>query len=216
MTGQLYFERLRGKRLPQALLDINWEGTGQQIGKDPLGNVWIRNNPDEMYLSVDSDYRTFTYMTLALFISNGVVEDFDWYATLASQVRPSSVAPQTGEANQVARLIRPLFHPRRRVSKAKYKTLEEKRKEREKYAKEKEEKLTLEKEKLKRLLERDWRSRWKTFGIKRGKTLPKFLTRKGLRESVREIERILDDNKKSAGVTLDPGAGSSMMAWDFD
>ena len=111
MKRPLYFEKLRGVELPYALRNITWEGTGQQSGQDPLGNVWIRNSPGKMYLSVDSDYRMSVYMTLTLFVSSGVIEGHDWFATLASHGRPCDVSPQRREADQVARLIKPFFEP---------------------------------------------------------------------------------------------------------
>ena len=110
MKRNLWFEKLIGKPLPDGLRNIVWQGDGQQHGNDSLGNYWIRDDPREMYLSVDSAYRIRIYMTLALYVEeNGLIRNYDWCATFASHGRPSSVTPQVREANQVARLIKPLF-----------------------------------------------------------------------------------------------------------
>jgi len=109
MKRQLFFDKLKGVALPEDLRSIQWTGNGQQTGEDSKGNYWIRNSPDEMYLSVDSDYRMGVYMTLTLFVSDGVIRNYDWFATLASHGLPADVSPQAREANQVARIIKRLL-----------------------------------------------------------------------------------------------------------
>lgn len=111
MKRTFSFDDLIGSRLPEALSSLVWEGNDQQTGVDPLGNVWIRNNPEMMYLSVDSDYRKRVYMTLTLSISENVITDFDWFATLATHGRPESLSPQVREEHQVERLIKTFFKP---------------------------------------------------------------------------------------------------------
>jgi hypothetical protein len=44
------------------------------------------------------------YVTLTLFIAHGVIEGYDWFATLASYGQPADVSPQTMETGSKGEL----------------------------------------------------------------------------------------------------------------
>lgn len=105
MSKLVRLEQLIGMQVPSSLQNLEWEGKGQEGATDPLGNYWIRNSPEEIYLSVDSESRDSVYMTLTLFIEDNIITDVDWFATLASHGRPASVDPRRSEVKQMLRIL---------------------------------------------------------------------------------------------------------------
>jgi hypothetical protein len=126
-----------GQSVPQSLKNIEWRdspGGGRSYGEDPYGNEWSRDRRttfrwDEnsetpksitrtlpgykLWTEFPSQYREAVFLPVSLNISeDGVIEDIEieaYASTGPGHGRPSDIAPQAREKNQIIRLIKKLM-----------------------------------------------------------------------------------------------------------